>query len=338
MAFNTPLTHSENYVFGRGVCYFAPFDANSRPMGERDLGNVPGLTLTVTSEKAEHFSSRSGLRRKDLSVTISVAFDANVTIEDMSKENLALFVAGSVSTVTQAATPVTNERIYNAESGREYQLGTSTSNITGVRGVSSVTVKLYELANAGARANSTAYAVGDIFKSSTDVFIVTTAGTTAGSAPTYTVAAVGDATTDGTAVVKFLGTTAAFTLTTHYLLSTESARVGIVAGANLALACDLYTAVTDGYLSLNVDYTPAANTRQQITSSGAGAVSGQFRFVADNAEGDNRDLFISSCNLAADGELPFITESEVASGTFTLGVNERDSSTPQIIIDGRVAA
>lgn len=335
MAFNTPLTHSENYVFGRGVCYFAKFDANGVPMGERDLGNVPGFTLTVTSEKKEHFSSRSGLRRKDRSITISVAFDAKLTIEDMSAENLALFMAGSVATVTQAATPVTNERIYNAESGREYQLGVTTSNITGVRGVSSVTVKLYELVNAAARVNSTPYVIGDIFKSSTNVFLVTASGTTAGSAPSYTTTAIGDATTDGGATVKFLGTTAAFTVVTHYALSTESARVGIVAGANLALGCDLYTEVTGDYLSLNVDYTPAANTRQQVTSSGEGAVSGQFRFIADNAEGDNRDLFLASCNLAADGDLPFITESDVAAGTFTLGVNERDTATPQVIIDGR---
>lgn len=335
MAFNTPLTHSENYIFGRGVCYFAKFDANGVPMGERDLGNVPGFTLTVTSEKKEHFSSRSGLRKKDLSVTISVAFDAKLTIEDMSAENLALFCAGSVATVTQAATPITNERIYNAESGREYQLGVTPSNITGVRGVSSVTVKLYELVNAAARANSTPYVIGDIFKSSTNVFLVTASGTTAGSAPSYTTTAIGDATTDGGATVKFLGTTAAFTVVTHYALSPESARVGIVAGANLALGCDLYTAVTGDYLSLNVDYTPAANTRQQVTSSGEGAVSGQFRFIADNAEGDNRDLFLASCNLAADGDLPFITESDVAAGTFTLGVNERDTATPQVIVDGR---
>lgn len=338
MAFNTPLTHAENYVFGRGVCYFAQFDASGVPMGERDLGNVPGFTLTVTSEKAEHFSSRTGLRKKDLSVTISVAFDAKLTIEDMSAENLALFVAGSVATVTQAATPVTNERIYNAESGREYQLGVTTSNITGVRGVSSVTVKLYELVNAAARADSTAVVLGQIFKSSTNVFLVTTAGTTAASAPSFVTTSVGSATTDGTAVVKYLGTTGAFTVTTHYVLNADSARIGIVDDANLGLACDLYTEVADAYLSLNVDYTPAANTRQQITSSGEGAVSGQFRFIADNAEGANRDLFLASCNLAADGDLPFITEADVASGTFTLGVNQRDTSTPQVIIDGRVAS
>ncbi len=334
-AFNTPLTKTENYVFGRGVCYFAPFDANNRPMGERDLGNIPGMTLTVTSETVEHFSSRSGLRRKDLSVTISVAFNASVTIEDMSADNLALFVAGSSETVTQAATPVTNERIYNAQSGREYQLGVTSSVITGVRNVGSVTVKLYELVNAVARADSTAYAVGDIYKSTTNVFLVTSAGTSAGSAPSFVTTSVGSSTTDGGATVKFLGTTSAFTVTTHYLLSAAAGRIGIVAGANLALACDLYTSVTDGYLSLNVDYTPAAESRTQITSSGSGAVSGQFRFIADNAEGDNRDLFISSCNLSPSGDLPFITENTVASGTFALGVNERDSSTPQVIIDGR---
>lgn len=335
MAFNTPLTHTDDYIFGRGVCYFAEFDANGVPMGERDLGNCPGVTLTVTSEKAEHFSSRTGLRLKDLSVTISVAFNSTITVEDMSAENLALFIAGDSATVTQAATPVTDERIYNAQSGREYQLGVTTSVITGVRNVSSVSVKLYELQNAAARANSTAYTVGQIYKVTADVFLVTTAGTSAGSAPSYTTAAVGDATTDGTAVVKFLGTTAAFTLTTHYTSSTEAGRIGIVAGGNMGLACILYTAVTSDYLSLSVSYTPAAESRNQITSTGAGSVTGQFRFVADNANGTNRDFFIADCTLSSTGDLPFITENTAAQFTFELGINERDTSTPQVIIDGR---
>lgn len=335
MAFNTPNTKTENYVFGRGVCYFAPFDANNRPLGERDLGNVPGLTLTVTTEKTEHFSSRTGLKKKDLDITISVAFNSKATIEDISAENLALFLAGSSATVTQASGAVTNERIYNAEAGREYQLGVSTSNITGVRGVTAVTVKLYELVNAVARADSTVYAAGAIFKSTTNVFLVTTGGTTAASPPSFTTTSVGSATTDGTAVVKFIGTTGAFTVTTHYGLSAEAARIAILATGNLAEACALYTTVTEGYLSLNVDYTNDANSRTQITSSGSGTVAGQFRFIADNAEGDNRDLFISSVNLSASGDLPFITENTAAAFTFDLGVNERDSSTPQVIIDGR---
>lgn len=336
VAFNTPLTHTDDYVFGRGVCFFAPFDANGVPMGERDLGNTPGVTLTVTSEKAEHFSSRTGLRLKDLSVTISVAFDSTITLEDISADNLALFVAGASATVTQAAAGVTNERIYNAQSGKHYQLGTSTTVITGVRGVTSVTIGCYELINAAARANSTAVVVGQIFKSGTDVFVVSVAGTTAGSAPTYDVAIVGNDTTDGTATVLFLGTTSNYTLTTDYILSAGSARVGIVVGGNLGLACIVYTTVSGLYLSLNANYTKDANTRTQITSTGAGSVTGQFRFVADNANGTNRDFFIADCTLSADGELPLITENEVAQFTFTLGINERDTSTPQVIIDGRV--
>lgn len=337
MAFNTPLAKTQNYVFGRGVGYFAEFDANGVPMGERDLGNMPGVNLTVTSEVSEHFSSRSGLKKKDLSITVSVAFDATLTIEDFSAENQALFIAGSVSTITQAATPVTNERIYNARSGRHYQLGEPT-NDSGVRGVTSVTLGLYELVNAAARADSTAYTVGQIYKVSSNVFVVSTAGTSAGSAPSMVTTSIGASTTDGTATVKYLGTTGNFTLTTDYILSAESARIGIVATGNIALACDLYESLVSGsYLSLNANYTPAANTRQQLASSGSGAVTGQFRFIADNAEGTNRDLFIASCSLAPEGDFPFITESEVAQCTFKLGVNERDTATPQIIIDGRPA-
>lgn len=337
MPFNTPVTSTRNYTFGRGIAYLAILDDNLRPMGERDVGNCPGLNISITTEKVDHFSSRAGIKVKDKTVVLSVDFAGQLTTDDTNSDNLAAFIAGVVGTVTQVATPVTNERIYNAQPEREYQLGATVSNPSGVRTVSSVTVGLYELVNAVARVNSTAYVVGDIFKSSTNVFVVTTAGTTAGSAPAFTTTAVGDATTDGTAVVKFLGTTSNFTVTTHYQLSSLSARVAILNTGILAEACDLYTTVTGNYLSLNVGYTPAANTREQITSSGNGELSCQFRFIADNAEGTNRDLFIASCTLAPSGEVSFITESDFASMVFDIGVNSRDSSTPQIIIDGRPA-
>ena len=92
---------------------------------------------------------------------------------------MARKISGSRSTVTQAATPIANERIYNAQSGREYQLGASTTHPAGVRNVSSVTVSLYELENAVARVDSTPYVAGDIYKSTTNVFLVTASGTSA---------------------------------------------------------------------------------------------------------------------------------------------------------------
>ena len=329
-----PLTKTENIVLGRGICYFAPFDANGRPMGERDLGQVESLSLTIEQQVESYYSKRTAVATKIIEYVTQTDFAGEFVVADMSADNIAMFLAGSKSVVTQAATPVTNERIYNAESGREYQLGALAGSPSGARNVSSVTVKLYELANAAARVNSTAYAVGDIFKSSTDVFIVTTAGTTAGSAPSYDTSDVGDPTTDGTATVKYLGATGAFTVTTDYLLNAESARIGIEPAGDLGLACDLYTEVTDEYLSLNVDYTPAAEERDRMVTSGGGSITGQFRHIADNSIGTNRDTFISSCKLSTNGEIPLIGEG-TAAVTMRLGVNELDSATPHIIVEGR---
>ena len=327
------LPHVENYVFGSGVCYFAPFDANGRPMGERDLGNVPAFTLSVKSDKFEHTSARTATRKTDLSRTISVTFSGKLTFEDMSAENLALFLAGASSDAAQSSGSVSAERIYNAEAGRYYQLGMDTDGV-GVAGVSSVTVKGYEFTNASARANSTAYVVGDLFKSTTHVFIVTTAGTSAGSAPTFDFAAIGNSTVDGTATVKYIGETAAYTVDTDYDLDTDLARVGVVADSTLGDGLALYYTVTGTYPSLQVGYTKTANSRTKITSSASGSVTGQFRFIADNAAGDNRNVVISSCSLAPAGDVPFITDKEIAKFDAEIGVNEKDSNTPLITIFG----
>lgn len=335
VAFNTPLTRPKDYCFGSGEIFFAPFDANGVPKGARSLGNVPEFTLSVAIERVEHFSSRTAIRKKDLSKVISVDFAGSITFDEFSDENQALFLAGSIATITQAATPVTNERILNAQNDLHYQLGIPI-NETGVRDVTSVTIGLYELVNAVARVDSTAYAVGDIYKVTAGVYLVTTAGTSAGSVPTMVTSSIGASTTDGTATVKYLGTTGNFTLTTDYILSAGSARIGIVDGGNIGLACDLYESVVPGsYLSINANYTPTAGTRTQISTSGAAAIDGRLHFISDNAEGKNRDVVIPSCSLGPEGDFPFITGTEIASATLSIGVNERDTSTPQILVDGR---
>lgn len=341
MSFNNPLPKTNNYVFGRGVCYFAEFDENGNPKGERDLGNCPGLTLTVTTQNFEHFSSRSGLAKKDLDVTLSVAFGSKVEVEDMSAENLALIVAGSADTVTQDAGSVTNERIYNAQGGREYQLGATSSNPTGVRGVTAVTVDLYELVNAAARVNGATYAKGDYYQSQGKAYIVSVAGVAAGAPPAFDQSEIGADTTDGTATVLYLGhagSSADYVADTDYTISAESARVAVIEDGTIAQVADVVFGVTGGYPSLNANYTTDANTRTQIQSSGAGSVTGQFRFISDNAEGDNRDLFLPSCNLKVSGDVPLITSNALQKVTFDLGVNEKDTDTAQVFIDGRVVA
>lgn len=131
-------THTNQYVFGRGKIFINKYSAGVYE-GRRFIGNCPGFTLNVESEKFEHFSSTGGLRVKDLTVTLSVNFNAQIVCDDFQSANYALFVGGTVTDLAQSATPVTNEAIV-VNKGFHYQLGLVGSNKVGVREVSSVVI------------------------------------------------------------------------------------------------------------------------------------------------------------------------------------------------------
>jgi hypothetical protein len=255
--------HANKYKFGRGKIYVDLFDDAGALQGERFLGNCPGFTLTVASDKFEHFSSTTATRKKDLSVTTQVNFSGSIQCDDVQNENLALFLAGSVETVTQSATPVTAE-MRDVLTGYEYQLGATALNPMGVRKVSSVTVK--------DEAGSTTYVAGE-----------------------------------------------------DYTVDADSARVYIIPGGD----------ISDGD-TIQFGYTPTAGTKTRISTTESGGLTGAVRFIADNAFGENQNCYIASATLAANGDLPFITENDLASFTLDIGVNEKDSSTPSIIIDGEL--
>ncbi len=134
------LTYASNeYQIPRGRVFFDPYDTNDALTGERYLGNCPGFTVAVESEKAEHFSSETGLKQKDASILLQVTRTGTLNCDNMSTANVSLFLSGAESTHSQANTPVSNEAI-TVQKGRYYQLGFSTSNPGGVRDVSSVVV------------------------------------------------------------------------------------------------------------------------------------------------------------------------------------------------------
>ena len=85
------------YTLGKGVLYFDRFDEDGNPTGIRDLGNAPNFTLTPTVETLEHFSSREGLKKKDLTVNLSIGITAKFTLEEYDKENLAMALLGTVN-------------------------------------------------------------------------------------------------------------------------------------------------------------------------------------------------------------------------------------------------
>lgn len=136
-----PIQHTTNqYLIARGRVYFDPYNASEELTGEIDLGNCPGLNLTITTEKKDHYSSQTGLREKDMSWNLQVDRTGTLTCDNFSPSNAALWLSGTIETKTQAATPVSDE-LRSVVPGRQYQLGATSSNPVGVRHVTAVTVK-----------------------------------------------------------------------------------------------------------------------------------------------------------------------------------------------------
>lgn len=125
--------HTNNYTIGKGEIYFDRFDTDGvTRLGERYLGNTPGFTMTVASEKLDHFSSDQGIRVRDASVVLETTTTGTLTVDDLSMDNLALFFFGAKSTVTQAQITSTTETLV-VMPGFHYPIGITDARPTGVR-------------------------------------------------------------------------------------------------------------------------------------------------------------------------------------------------------------
>lgn len=256
-------THTNEYKFGQGKVYVDLLDDDGNPTGERFLGNCPAFALSVATSKFEHFSSTTAVKKKDLSVVTQVNFTGKIDIDDVTNPNMALFLGGDVTTVTQTTTPITGEH-RTIIKGYEYQLGETAANPAGIRNVSAITVK------------------------------------------------------DTTGVTTYV-------LDTDYKRDLVSGRVTILAAS----------AIVDG-ADLQFGYTPVAGTLQRVTTGENASLIAKIRFKADNTFGEDADVIIPSCTLAANGDLPFITDNDVAKFSLDIGVNEKDSNTPQVIVNGQL--
>ncbi|MDT3707480.1 MAG: hypothetical protein ROZ09_11680 [Thiobacillus sp.] len=87
---------------------------------------------------------------------------------------------------------------------------------------------------------------------------------------------------------------------------------------------------------VTVDYTKAANTRDQVISASAASVAGALRFVADNPKGANRDIFLPSVSLKPTGTAKLKGEqAEYMQLGFDVEILKKDLTTAAIYIDGR---
>lgn len=135
-----PIVHVQNqYLIARGRVYFDPFNDSEELTGEMALGNCPGVNITISSEKWEHFSSEEALREKDGGGVIQVDRTGQLICDNFSPANAALWLSGTQESKSQTATPVTGE-MRTVKVGRQYQLGATSVNPLGVRNVTGVAV------------------------------------------------------------------------------------------------------------------------------------------------------------------------------------------------------
>lgn len=139
MALNTNM--NPNYTLGRGKVYFARFVSGQTPGPFRYVGNTPEFNLTIESENLDHFSSDEGIREKDDSVPLEVTRTGSLVCDDIQAENVSLFFFGQVIDLTQTQTTGETEDFSGAKPGDIFQLGLTSSNRVGTRGVSNVVVE-----------------------------------------------------------------------------------------------------------------------------------------------------------------------------------------------------
>ena len=108
--------------------------------GEFPMGNCPEASISISAEKADHFDSRTGIAQKDKTVPIKVERSGKLTCDNFSSPNYARYLSGSLTRVSQQATPVTDE-VITVSPGYFYQLGQTEENPIGVRDVTGLTVK-----------------------------------------------------------------------------------------------------------------------------------------------------------------------------------------------------
>jgi len=104
------------YTLGRGVLLL------NTGSGFEEFGNVTDFTVSVATEKLEHYSTASGIKVKDAEIVKSLDYAVKFEVDELRKETLEKFMLGSTTTQTQTASSVTDEAINGVKQGFWYKL------------------------------------------------------------------------------------------------------------------------------------------------------------------------------------------------------------------------
>jgi hypothetical protein len=119
---------ANDYTVGKGKLYFRPFLPGTQTPelgGFRYFGNVPELNVTQAEEKLDHVSSEGGINVKDDSLVTAQDQSVSFTTDNVSLDNLALWLRSSVSTITEAGSVGVVQAFADIVCGTFYQIGQS---------------------------------------------------------------------------------------------------------------------------------------------------------------------------------------------------------------------
>lgn len=336
------MSDTQNYVVGRGRLYFNRFPDSETYVGdgERYLGNTPALSMAANATTLDHYSSESGLKEKDKSVTLQRDLTGSFTCDNINPDNVALWFAGTNTAETQASSAGARFlESFEVQKGLWYQIGVTDgvpiglSNLTIIRAVEGVaTAATGTLTFSGTgTADDTITINGQAITlkaSAVGTYEVTIGGTAAATA--QAVKAKINAYPD-IFEVSASGDAAVLTLTAHVpgtggnsITTTESGTGTAFGGATLSGGTGTVTElvvdtdweydeatgrfhilsgasnVADGD-TVTISYEKTAAVTAVVVTGGTEAY-GELRFVADNAVGANTDYFWPYVKMTANGE------------------------------------
>ena len=116
---------TNKYYSGQGCLFVADRDVNGKILTYRDVGNVSELSITLDATVAEHKESCSGSRLTDARLVTELSASVTMTLQNFTKENLALLFSGQVLDVTSPAAQ-TDAIVYTNSTGASVTLNAQT--------------------------------------------------------------------------------------------------------------------------------------------------------------------------------------------------------------------
>lgn len=291
----------DNYTLGKGVVYFDKL-INGVYFGERDMGNTPAFTLSVSMDKLEHFNARSGLKAKDKTVITELTPTVAFQLDEVNVENIALMFMADTTKVVQAADDDKTFNIPSTLANRRYYSGFRSIGIW-VIPITNLQSGPFEVGETITGYSSTATAV--ITRVDADqLCIKTIAGgpfedgeeiTGGNSNATADVASTDGEVFDTTDVVVRDGTDTYYTKGVDYSVDSVTGMVFLINATTIADISDI-----------DIDFGVAAVTYTRITGFAQTSIEGMLHFVPDNPVGNNMELKIWRVDLAPDGDVGMI--------------------------------